>query len=369
MKTLEVSLGDRSYPIVIGAGLCRRADLYAPHLAPGRVLLATNETVEPLYADDVAAALSDALAGRTDGDAAPVSRVVLPDGERHKTLDSLTPVFDALVDNGCGRDATVVALGGGVLGDIAGFAAACYQRGIRFIQVPTTLLAQVDSSVGGKTGVNHPAGKNFIGAFHQPAAVIIDVATLDTLDDRELKAGLAEVIKYGLILDAAFFDWLEGNMDALLARDTDALIHAIECSCRAKALIVARDEHEQGQRALLNLGHTFGHAIENLAGYGEWLHGEAVAAGMIMAADMSCRLGWLDEATVTRIEALIDAAGLPTRPPALAPEAMLTAMARDKKVSRGRIRLVLMKALGQAAVVSDYPDELLTETLAHFAQA
>ena len=366
MRTLEVSLGERSYPIAIGAGIRHRADLYAPHLAPGRVLLASTETVEPLYADDVATALAAALAGR--GEDVSIPRVVLPDGERHKTLGSLEPVFDALIESGCGRDATIVALGGGVLGDMAGFAAACYQRGIRFIQVPTTLLAQVDSSVGGKTGVNHPSGKNLIGAFHQPAAVVIDVDTLDTLDDRELRAGLAEVIKYGLILDAEFFAWLEDNVGALLARDSKALIHAIEQSCRAKALVVARDEHEQGQRALLNLGHTFGHAIENLAGYGAWLHGEAVAAGMVMAADMSRRLGWLDATTVSRIEALIEAAGLPTRPPALEPEAMLAAMGRDKKVSRGRIRLVLMKALGQATVVADYPDERLFETLAHFAQ-
>ncbi|MBK1700039.1 3-dehydroquinate synthase [Thiococcus pfennigii] len=300
-QTIEVALGERSYPIRIGTGLIGDPACYAPYLAGSQVLIVTNETVAPLYLEPVRAA----LAGRQ------VEAVVLPDGEQYKTLEVVGRIFDVLLGRRFARDCTLVALGGGVVGDMAGFAAACYQRGVPFIQVPTTLLAQVDSSVGGKTGVNHPLGKNMIGAFHQPRAVIADTATLDTLPDRELAAGLAEVIKYGLIRDAGFFAWLEARMGALRARDPAALAEAIARSCRCKAEIVAADEREAGQRALLNLGHTFGHAIETGAGYGAWLHGEAIAAGMCLAADLSRRLGWLAGADVERIRALIAAADLP----------------------------------------------------------
>jgi len=344
----------RSYPIHIGAGLLGRADLYAPHVHGARVAIVTNETVAPLYLE----ALRTALAAWTPLD------IVLPDGEQHKTLATLERVCDALLAARCDRQTTLIALGGGVIGDITGFAAASFQRGVPFIQVPTTLLAQVDSSVGGKTGVNHPLGKNMIGAFYQPRAVIIDTATLDTLPERELSAGLAEVIKYGLIGDPEFFAWLEDHMDQLLARDRAALAHAIERSCRDKAAVVAADEKEAGQRALLNLGHTFGHAIEAGMGYGAWLHGEAVAAGMVMAADLSRRLGWLGEKDVTRIRALIARARLPVQaPPALTPERFRELMSVDKKVQAGRLRLVLLRRIGQAVVTADVPSLAIDETL------
>lgn len=356
-RTLTVDLGARGYPIHIGPGLLDRVELYRPALGTGRVLVVTNETVAPLYLDRV-------LAGLADRDPASL---VLPDGERRKTLDTVSRVYDELMAHRVGRDGTVVALGGGVVGDLAGFAAATWQRGIGFVQIPTTLLAQVDSSVGGKTGVNHPQGKNMIGAFHQPRLVLADTDVLETLPERELSAGLAEVIKYGLIRDAEFFAWLESNIGALRARETDALIHAVERSCRNKAAVVAADEREAGVRALLNLGHTFGHAIEAALGYGDWLHGEAVGAGMCLAADLSVRLGWLDAADRDRATALIAAAGLPTGlPPGLSRERMLELMSHDKKVLAGRMRLVLLKAIGEAAVTDDFPAEALDATLDNF---
>ena len=354
MKTLGVELGERRYPIYIGKNILARADLLQPHIGGRQVMIVTNNTVAPLYLHKTQAA----FAGKQ------CYSVILPDGEQYKTWDVLNRIFDALLENQCDRHVTVVALGGGVIGDMAGFAAACYQRGVPFIQLPTTLLAQVDSSVGGKTGVNHPLGKNMIGAFHQPQCVLIDTATLDTLPDRELSAGLAEVIKYGIIRDAAFLDWLETNMDALLRRDASVLAEAIERSCRNKAEVVAADERESGERALLNLGHTFGHAIETGMGYGTWLHGEAVATGMCMAATLSERLGWIKRADVARIETLVQRAHLPVRAPiTLDPARMLEMMAVDKKAQDGRIRLVLLKAIGNAVVTADYDPALLREVL------
>ncbi|NEV61279.1 3-dehydroquinate synthase [Thiorhodococcus minor] len=354
-KTLTVDLGTREYPIFIGSDLLTRTDLYRDHILGGQVMIVTNETVGPLYLDAVKTALGDFQ----------VREVILPDGEAYKTLEVWSRIFDALLSERFARDATIVALGGGVVGDMAGFAAACYQRGIAFIQVPTTLLAQVDSSVGGKTGINHPAGKNMIGAFHQPRAVIADTDTLETLPQRELSAGLAEVLKYGFIRDIAFLDWLESHMAELLGRDPAALAYAIGRSCEIKAQIVAEDEFEAGHRALLNLGHTFGHAIETCAGYGSWLHGEAVGAGMCLASDLSHRIGWLSESDVERTRHLIACAGLPTQPPAeLAPEELLGLMAVDKKVIGGQLRLVLMQGLGEAVVTSDFDRDLLRATLA-----
>ena len=354
MKTLTVELGSRSYPIHIGQQLLRHAGLLTPHIHSQQVMIVTNDTIAPLYLDKVRQQLPDF----------DTAAVILPDGEQYKTLDTLNTIFTALLEKRFNRDCTLVALGGGVIGDITGFAAASYQRGVAFLQIPTTLLAQVDSSVGGKTGVNHPLGKNMIGAFHQPACVIIDTDTLDTLDDRQLSAGLAEVIKYGLIRDAGFFNWLEANMSALRTRDKQALAYAIERSCSIKAEIVAADERESGQRALLNLGHTFGHAIETGTGYGNWLHGEAVATGMLMAADLSARHGWLSAETVQRTKQLLQQAGLPTSPPAEMNEAQfMNLMAIDKKVVAGELRLVLLKAIGDAIVTGDYQAELLGETL------
>jgi 3-dehydroquinate synthase len=354
MKTLRVDLGPRSYPIYIGPGLLGRPDLVVPHLAGRQVLVVTNEVVAPLYLDRALAAFE----GRQ------VDTVVLPDGEAYKTLETLSRVFDALLERRHGRDTTVVALGGGVVGDLAGFAAAAYQRGVAFVQVPTTLLAQVDSSVGGKTGVNHPLGKNMIGAFHQPRCVVADTDTLATLDDRQLRAGVAEVIKYGLIRDLDFFLWLEDHLERLLERDTDALTAAVERSCRDKAEVVAGDEREAGNRALLNLGHTFGHAIETGVGYGEWLHGESVAAGMCLAADLSARLGWLAEPDRERICALVARAGLPVAPPAgLGADRFLDLMAVDKKVKEGRLRLVLLRGIGEAVVTDAFDPALLRATL------
>ncbi len=357
-KTLKVELGTRDYPIHIGPGIFTDAELYRPHIAGAQVMIVTNETIAPLYLKRLRQTLSTF----------DVREVVLPDGERYKTLEVWNRIFDALLNARFARDCTLVALGGGVVGDMAGFAAACYQRGVAFIQVPTTLLAQVDSSVGGKTGLNHPAGKNMIGAFHQPRAVIADTDTLETLPQRELSAGLAEVLKYGFIRDSAFLDWLESHMAELLARDPDALAHAIERSCEIKAHIVAEDEFESGHRALLNLGHTFGHAIEAGAGYGTWLHGEAVAVGTCMAADLSRRIGWLSEADVRRIHHLMVCAGLPTQPPSqLSPERLLELMAVDKKVIGGQMRLVLLKMLGEAAINSDVQRDDLLATLSTHA--
>lgn len=356
MQTLTVALGERSYPIHIGAGLLYRAELILPHLAQPRAAIVTNSTVGPLYLDTLSATLRQA--------GVEVLPIVLPDGEQYKNWETLNQIFDALLAARAERKTTLIALGGGVIGDLTGFAAACYQRGVPFIQVPTTLLAQVDSSVGGKTGINHPLGKNMIGAFYQPRLVLADTDTLNTLPDRELSAGLAEVIKYGLIRDLAFFEWLEANMERLLARDSAALGDAIYHSCRNKAEVVAADEREAGQRALLNLGHTFGHAIEAGLGYGVWLHGEAVAAGTMLAAELSRRLGHLTAADVARIAALFERARLPVKAPTLGVETYLKYMEVDKKVEGGRIRFVLLKRLGEAYVTAEVPAEVLQATLA-----
>ncbi|GHT85440.1 3-dehydroquinate synthase [Betaproteobacteria bacterium] len=345
MRTLNVALGARSYPIHIAAGLLERADLILPHLRTRKVAVVTNDVVGPLYLERLSAALRRA--------GVEVAAVTLPDGEAHKDWPTLKLIFDLLLGTHCERSTTLLALGGGVVGDMGGFAAACYQRGMPFIQIPTTLLAQVDSSVGGKTAINHPAGKNMIGAFYQPRLVLADIATLDTLPQRELSAGLAEVIKYGLIRDRDFLTWLEQNIDALRAKDPEALAHAIERSCQHKAAVVIADELEQGERALLNLGHTFGHAIETGLGYGVWLHGEAVAAGTMMAAELSRRAGWLSDEDLARIEALFIRAGLPVFGPALGAARYLELMAHDKKVEAGRLRLVLLRAPGHAVVETD----------------
>lgn len=347
MRSLNVALDERAYDIHIGRGLIDRGDLFASVLKRKRAVVISNDVVAPLYAARVQAAL----------DAAGVAHqlVVLPDGEAHKDWPTLNMIFDALLGARVERSTTLIALGGGVIGDMVGFAAATYQRGVPFIQVPTTLLSQVDSSVGGKTAINHPLGKNMIGAFYQPKMVLADIDTLDTLPDRELKAGLAEVIKYGLIRDREFFDWLEINLPRLLARDTEALAFAIERSCRNKAEVVIEDETEAGVRAHLNLGHTFGHAIETGLGYGEWLHGEAVAAGTLMAAELSRRLGWLDDADVARIRAIHEWAGLALRGPALGVDRYLELMSHDKKVEAGKLRLVLLKRIGEATVYGDAP--------------
>ena len=356
MTTLTVELGARSYPILIGPALLENAELLDKHVPAGTVLLVSNTTVAPLYA----AALRRGLKDRN------VIEAILPDGEAYKTLVTLARILDVAVANRLARDSSVVALGGGVVGDMAGFAAACYQRGVDFVQVPTTLLAQVDSSVGGKTGVNHVGGKNLIGAFHQPIAVIADTDTLRTLPPRELRAGLAEIIKYGLIHDAAFFDWLEVNIDRLLAGNSIALTHAIRRSCEIKAQIVGADEREHGDRALLNLGHTFGHAIESATGYGTWLHGEAVGAGMLMAAAMSKECGYLSAADVARLRALLHRVGLPLAAPDVSPEAALEHMKIDKKVKAGRMRFVLLQRIGAALVTADYPAEALQATLSGY---
>ena len=350
MKTLDVRLAARAYPILIGGGLLRQPGLILPHLPIPRAAIVTNATVAPLYLEALSTPLRAAGVGLTE--------IVLPDGEQYKNWETLNQIFDTLLAERCDRSTTIIALGGGVVGDLAGFAAATYQRGVPFIQVPTTLLAQVDSSVGGKTGINHPRGKNMIGAFWQPKLVIADTDTLQTLPRRELSAGLAEVIKYGLIRDLPFLEWLEANMDKLLARDGVALSHAIECSCANKAEVVAADEYEtakEGGRALLNLGHTFGHAIETGLGYGEWLHGEAVAAGTAMAAELSRRLGWLAEADVTRVRHLLERAGLPVRGAPLGAGRYLELMGHDKKNIAGRLRLVLLKRIGEAVTWADTP--------------
>jgi len=357
---LKVDLAERSYPIYIGSDLISDSSLYRPHIHGQQVLVVSNSTVAPLYLDAVRSALQDYQ----------VETVILPDGEQYKTLTIWQKIIDSLLENRFDRHCTVIGLGGGVVGDMAGFAAACYQRGVYFIQVPTTLLAQVDSSVGGKTGVNHPLGKNMIGAFYQPQCVIADIQTLSTLDERQLSAGLAEVIKYGLIGDPEFFTWLEQNMDGLMARDQALLAYAIERSCRDKATVVAADERESGNRALLNLGHTFGHAIETGMGYGEWLHGEAVGAGICMAADLSRRSGWITESDQARIEALVARAGLPVHPPEeISAEQFLQLMSVDKKVLAQKIRLVLMRQLGYATVTDDFDPNLLQVTLNEYGRA
>ncbi len=356
MQTLHVELGDRSYPIHIGPGLLAEPALLRPHIAGSQVLIVSNEIVAPLYLEPVRAAL----------EGFEQAQLVLPDGERYKTLDSAMRIYDELLARRMDRRTTLVALGGGVIGDLTGFAAATYQRGVNFVQIPTTLLSQVDSSVGGKTGVNHPRGKNMIGAFYQPRCVIADTDTLNTLPERELQAGLAEVIKYGLIRDRDFFDWLLGHMPELLARQPAALGYAIERSCRNKAEVVAADERENDQRALLNLGHTFGHAIETHTGYRSWLHGEAVAVGMAMAAHMSTQLGWLSADEQERTEQLLAAAGLPLTPPAMSAERFLELMAVDKKSLAGKLRLVLLKRIGAAVLSADFDPAALQRTLAHY---
>ena len=343
MHSLNVSLNDRAYPIYIGGGLLNRVDLILRHLTSPRVAIVSNSTIAPLYLATLAEPLRAAGVKLTE--------IILADGEQHKNWETLNIIFDALLAERCDRSTTIIALGGGVIGDLAGFAASCYQRGVPLIQVPTTLLAQVDSSVGGKTGINHPRGKNMIGAFWQPRLVLADTDTLKTLPERELAAGLAEVIKYGLIRDLPFLDWLEANLDRLLARDAAALAHAVERSCANKAEVVIADELEtatEGGRALLNLGHTFGHAIETGLGYGVWLHGEAVGAGMRMAAELSRRLGWLSAADVTRVCSLLRRAGLPVQGAPLGAQRYLDLMGHDKKVVAGRLRLVLLKRLGEA---------------------
>ena len=344
IETLEVALEERSYPIHIGPGLLDQEGLLLPFIKQKAVVVVSNETVAPLYLSRLCETL--ARGGIS------VHSVILPDGERYKTWETLNLIFDALLTERCERNTVLIALGGGVIGDMGGFAAACYQRGMPFIQVPTTLLSQVDSSVGGKTAINHPMGKNMIGAFYQPKLVLADISTLDTLPDREFKAGLAEVIKYGLIRDPEFFDWLEVNLEKLLARDQAALVYAVRRSCANKAEVVAADERESGERALLNLGHTFGHAVETGMGYGEWLHGEAVSAGTLIAAELSCALGWINAATVARIESIFVRAGLPVWAPRLGVERYVELMSHDKKVLDGKLRLVLLQAIGKA-VVSD----------------
>ena len=354
MQTLEVDLGERSYPILIGAQLIDQGELLSRYIRGKQVAIITNETVAPLYLER----LSQSLAGYS------LTSVVLPDGEAHKNWQTLQSIYDALLTARHDRKTTIVALGGGVVGDMAGFAAASYQRGVDFIQVPTTLLSQVDSSVGGKTGINHPLGKNMIGAFYQPQAVLIDTATLTTLPPRELSAGLAEVIKYGVICDEPFLVWLEEHIDSLRRLDQAALTEAIRRSCDAKARVVGADERESGIRATLNLGHTFGHAIETHQGYGAWLHGEAVSVGMVMALEMSRQLGWISAAERDRVVRLLSRAGLPVVPPAnMSAEDFLKHMAVDKKVLNGQLRLVLARHLGEAVVTSDFPRETLEATL------
>ena len=353
MHTLNVALAERSYPIYIGKGLLDQ-DLLRRHVRARQVLVVTNETIAPLYLDRVLASLAGLQ----------VDSLLLPDGEKYKSLAVLEKIFDRLLEARHARTTTLIALGGGVVGDMVGFAAACYQRGVDFIQVPTTLLAQVDSSVGGKTAVNHPRGKNMIGAFHQPKAVIIDTDVLETLPPREFSAGVAEVIKYGLIRDVEFYRWLTVNIDALLARDPAVLSEAILRSCQNKADVVAEDETEQGSRALLNLGHTFGHAIETATGYSSWLHGEAVATGMVMAAQFSADLGWLPQTDVDALSVLLARAGLPVKPPAgMTASRCRELMALDKKVHDGSLRLVLLRAIGQAVVTADYDNDDLMRML------
>jgi 3-dehydroquinate synthase len=353
MQVLTVNLDDRSYPIYIGEQLLSNPELITRHISGKQICIVTNETIAPLYLNS----LISGLAGYQ------VDSVILPDGESYKTLEVWASIFDKLLSARHNRTTTLVALGGGVVGDMTGFAAACYQRGVDFIQIPTTLLSMVDSSVGGKTGVNHPLGKNMIGAFYQPQCVVADTSLLSSLPPRELSAGIAEVIKYGLISDYDFFVWLEDNIAALLAGDKEALAYAVKRSCENKADVVAQDEREGGLRAILNLGHTFGHAIETAQGYGNWLHGEAVAAGMAMAADLSWRRGAISEQDLARIIQLLERANLPTKAPAdMTPDQFKELMGVDKKVLDGRLRLVLLESMGKAIITSDIDADLLQQT-------
>ncbi|KAG2317001.1 hypothetical protein Bca4012_067901 [Brassica carinata] len=362
---VEVDLGNRSYPIYIGAGLLDQSELLQRHVHGKKVLVVTNERVAPLYLDKTVHALTVGNPNVT------VESVILPDGEKYKDMDTLMKVFDKAIESRLDRRSTFVALGGGVIGDMCGYAAASYLRGVNFIQIPTTVMAQVDSSVGGKTGINHRLGKNLIGAFYQPQCVLVDTDTLNTLPDREMASGLAEVIKYGLIRDADFFEWQEKNIEALLARDPAALAYAVKRSCENKADVVSQDEKESGLRATLNLGHTFGHAIETGFGYGEWLHGEAVAAGTVMAVDMSHRLGWIDDSIVERVNNILKRAKLPTTPPESMTVSMFKSiMAVDKKVADGLLRLILLKGpLGNCVFTGDYDREALDATLRAFSKS
>jgi len=354
MLTVNVDLGDRGYPIHIGAKLLQNAELLAPHVGQGKLLIVTNEAVAPLYLETLRQALG----------LAKVDHFILPDGEQHKTVATVESIYQKLLADKYDRSSTLIALGGGVVGDITGFAAATYQRGVNFIQIPTTLLAQVDSSVGGKTGVNHELGKNMIGAFHQPVCVLADSEVLNTLPLREIRAGLAEVIKYGLIDNPDFFSWLEQNVSDLLALKPALIAQAVKVSCEEKAAIVARDEREAGVRALLNLGHTFGHAIETAMGYGNWLHGEAVATGMVMAADLSRRLQWIDNESASRIKTVLESFGMPVAPPAdITEKQYLNLMASDKKAQQGNIRLILLRGIGDAVIADNVDPGLLSATL------
>jgi 3-dehydroquinate synthase len=357
-QILNVALAERSYPIHIGPGMLNETALLLQHLKQKQVAIVSNTTVAPLYLAKIAQPLRDA--------GVRVVEIVLPDGEQYKNTETLNMIYDALINARCERNTTLIALGGGVIGDLTGYAAATYLRGVPFIQIPTTLLSQVDSSVGGKTGINHPKGKNMIGAFYQPQLVLIDTNTLHTLPQRELSAGVAEVIKYGLIRDAAFFDWLEKHMSSLMALDEAVVCEAVYRSCNNKADVVAADEKEAGERALLNLGHTFGHAIENAMGYGVWLHGEAVAAGTMMAANLSLRMGWLNTSDVQRMQNIFQSAKLTQTPPALGVEKYLELMGLDKKVQDGKIRLVLQQGIGKALMTSEYDSKALQLTLGHY---
>ena len=367
MKTVTVELGDqRSYPIYIGANLLGDGQYLQPHIGGRQVCIVTNQTVAPLYLGSITKSLKVNLQNKP---AYQVNTVILPDGENYKNLQSIESIYNCLLENKHNRTTTVVALGGGVVGDMAGFAAATYQRGVKFIQIPTTLLSQVDSSVGGKTGVNHLLGKNMIGAFHQPQCVIIDTEVLKTLPPRELSAGLAEVIKYGLIADKAFFEWLEQHYELLLAGEPSIMSEAIERSCRNKALVVGKDEKEAGIRAILNLGHTFGHAIETIKGYGEWLHGEAVAAGMVIAVELSHKLGWLTRADVDRLKYLLKQVNLPISPPKdISVNQFLETMQLDKKVVNGKLRLVLLKKIGHAVITEEASNHQIQKAIMNCQQ-
>lgn len=368
MKKIIVELGDRSYPIYAGIDLLSKGNLLLENIRSKQIMIVSNTTIAPLYLETVMQALQGMALQGSAAEGLEINSVILPDGEQYKTLDAVNDIITALLDKRYGRNSCLVALGGGVVGDITGFAAACYQRGIDYIQIPTTVLAQVDSSVGGKTGVNHAAGKNMIGAFHQPRAVIADIAVLDTLSDREVSAGLAEVVKYGLIRDKNFFNWLEKNVEQLLNREAEALAYIIEQSCRNKAEVVAEDERESGLRAILNFGHTFGHAIETGLGYGKWLHGEAIAVGMLMAADLSHRLGWITEEVIERIKQMLVKLNLPIAlPDDLNPKNMRELMSVDKKAKDGVLFLVLLKGIGEAVVTDEFDEDLLMETLQHFS--
>lgn len=364
MRTLKVDLGDRSYPIFIGKGLFQAENLF-PYIKGKQVMIVTNETVAPLYLEKLKQGLLEN--GASSAQAKQIGETILPDGESYKNLDTINSIFDGLMQDNYDRKTTLIALGGGVIGDMTGFAAACYRRGVNFIQVPTTLLSQVDSSVGGKTGVNHPLGKNMIGAFYQPQAVIADISTLDTLEDRELKAGIAEVIKYGFIYDTEFFVWLEENLEKLLQRDYEALAYAVHRSCEIKAEVVAKDELEHGIRALLNFGHTFGHAIETFTGYSSWLHGEAIGTGMCMALTMSQLMGWMSAEDVQRGIDIIKRADLPVDVPQdMTEEDFIRLMQADKKVLDGVVRLILLKSIGEGVIVDEYTPEIFRETLEHY---